>query len=319
MINKSDKIFVAGPHGLVGRALVRCLRARGYDNLVLKDRYSLNLLHGDVVKGFYSQERPDVVILAAAKVGGIHANNTWRADFIYQNLMIQNNVIWGAHEAGVRKLVCLGSSCIYPRNAPQPMPESSLLSGPLEITNRPYAVAKIAGLELVNSLRNQFGCDYFSVMPTNLYGIGDNFHSKDSHVLPALLRRVVEAKESGAPKLAIWGSGAPLREFMTSDDCADAIVFLLEQRVLKFPSQYESHINIGSGQEVSILELVKLISKVVGYEGTIVNDASQPDGTPRKLLDCSLLNAMGWQAKTSLEDGIRQTYEWYVATKEKRM
>lgn len=319
MLNKSDRIFVAGHRGLVGSALVRSLSSKGYENLILKDHISLDLMDRDSVTSFYAEEKPDVVILAAAKVGGIHANNTKRADFIYQNLTIQNNVIWGAYQSGVRKLVCLGSSCIYPRNAPQPMPENCLLSSPLEMTNRPYAVAKIAGLELVNSLRNQFGCDYFSVMPTNLYGIGDNFHPQDSHVLPALLRRVVEAKESGASEIVIWGSGTPLREFMTADDCADAIVFLLEKGDLTFPSQYESHINIGSGQEISILALVKLIAKVVSYAGKIVNDVSKPDGTPRKLLDVSLLTAMGWSAKTSLEDGIRQTYEWYVGAQEKRM
>jgi GDP-L-fucose synthase len=301
----------------VGSALVRTLRAKGYDDLILKTREELDLLDAKAVDKFYKKESPDVVILAAAKVGGIQANNTQRADFIYQNLRIQNNVIWGAYKADVKRLVCLGSSCIYPKNAPQPMPESCLLSSPLELTNRPYAVAKIAGLELVNSLRNQYGCDYFSVMPTNLYGINDNFHPVDSHVLPAFLRRVVEAKDE--KELVIWGSGTPKREFLFSDDCAEAIVFLLEQKKLKFPSQYESHINIGSGQEISILDLVLLISKIVGFKGVVLNDPSKPDGTMRKLLDSGILNTMGWAAKTPLEDGIRKTLDWYHSCVNKRM
>lgn len=301
----------------MGSALVRTLRAKGYDDLILKTREELDLLDAKAVDKFYKKESPDVVILAAAKVGGIQANNTQRADFIYQNLRIQNNVIWGAYKADVKRLVCLGSSCIYPKNAPQPMPESCLLSSPLELTNRPYAVAKIAGLELVNSLRNQYGCDYFSVMPTNLYGINDNFHPVDSHVLPAFLRRVVEAKDE--KELVIWGSGTPKREFLFSDDCAEAIVFLLEQKKLKFPSQYESHINIGSGQEISILDLVLLISKIVGFKGVVLNDPSKPDGTMRKLLDSGILNTMGWAAKTPLEDGIRKTLDWYHSGVNKRM
>ena len=301
----------------MGSALVRTLRAKGYDDLILKTREELDLLDAKAVDKFYKKESPDVVILAAAKVGGIQANNTQRADFIYQNLRIQNNVIWGAYKADVKRLVCLGSSCIYPKNAPQPMPESCLLSSPLELTNRPYAVAKIAGLELVNSLRNQYGCDYFSVMPTNLYGITDNFHPVDSHVLPAFLRRVVEAKDE--KELVIWGSGTPKREFLFSDDCAEAIVFLLEQKKLKFPSQYESHINIGSGQEISILDLVLLISKIVGFKGVVLNDPSKPDGTMRKLLDSGILNTMGWAAKTPLEDGIRKTLDWYHSCVNKRM
>jgi len=311
------KIYIAGHRGLVGSALVRTLRAKGYDDLILKTREELDLLDAKAVDKFYKKESPDVVILAAAKVGGIQANNTQRADFIYQNLRIQNNVIWGAYKADVKRLVCLGSSCIYPKNAPQPMPESCLLSSPLELTNRPYAVAKIAGLELVNSLRNQYGCDYFSVMPTNLYGINDNFHPVDSHVLPAFLRRVVEAKDE--KELVIWGSGTPKREFLFSDDCAEAIVFLLEQEKLKFPSQYESHINIGSGQEISILDLVLLISKIVGFKGVVLNDPSKPDGTMRKLLDSGILNTMGWAAKTPLEDGIRKTLDWYHSGVNKRM
>jgi len=311
------KIYIAGHRGLVGSALVRTLRAKGYDDLILKTREELDLLDAKAVDKFYKKESPDVVILAAAKVGGIQANNTQRADFIYQNLRIQNNVIWGAYKADVKRLVCLGSSCIYPKNAPQPMPESCLLSSPLELTNRPYAVAKIAGLELVNSLRNQYGCDYFSVMPTNLYGINDNFHPVDSHVLPAFLRRVVEAKDE--KELVIWGSGTPKREFLFSDDCAEAIVFLLEQKKLKFPSQYESHINIGSGQEISILDLVLLISKIVGFKGVVLNDPSKPDGTMRKLLDSGILNTMGWAAKTPLEDGIRKTLDWYHSGVNKRM
>ena len=311
MINKSDKIYVAGHRGLVGSALVRNFEAKGYTNLVVRTREELDLLDGDAVRKFYREQKPDVVVLAAAKVGGIHANNTKRADFIYQNLMLQTNVVWGAFEAGVREFVFLGSSCIYPKFAPQPMPESCLLTSELEMTNRPYALAKIAGLELIQSLRHQYGCSYFSVMPTNLYGVNDNFHPMDSHVLPAILKRVHDAKVNGDKQLVVWGTGSPLREFMLSDDCADAIIFLLENlRAVDFNGSAFSHVNIGSGQEISILELTKLISKVVGFDGEIVQDLTKPDGTPRKLLDCSFLTQLGWQAKTSLEKGIEKTYEW---------
>jgi len=311
MITKSDKIFVAGHRGLVGSSLVRNFEAKGYNNLVVRTHEQLNLLESDSVKKFFKDQKPDVVVLAAAKVGGIHANSTKRADFIYQNLMIQTNTIWGAFEAGVREFVFLGSSCIYPKFAPQPMPESCLLTSELEMTNRPYALAKIAGLELIHSLRHQYGCSYFSVMPTNLYGVNDNFHQLDSHVFPALLRRVHEAKKNGEEKLVVWGTGSPLREFMISDDCADAIIFLLENiKGEDFNTDF-SHINIGSGQEISILDLTKLFAKVIGFTGDIVQDTTKPDGTPRKLLDCSFLSGLGWEAKTPLEDGIRKTYEWF--------
>jgi len=317
---KNSKIFVAGHGGLVGSALVRRLTQGGYTNIVTRSRRELDLLHKEAVAEFYLRERPEVVILAAARVGGIHANNTQRADFIYENLMIQTNIVWGAYQAGVKQLVFLGSSCIYPRNAPQPIPEGALMAGSLEDTNQPYAMAKIAGIELVNSLRRQHGCRYFSVMPTNLYGPNDNFSLENSHVLPALIRKVVEAKAQGREDLVVWGTGSPLREFMHSDACADAIVYLLENLdPLALPPTC-SHINIGSGQEISILELTRLIARVVGYEGRIVQDTSKPDGTPRKLVDCSLLARLGWRHPEglTLERGIRETVEWFTTTENLR-
>jgi len=313
-MKQDSKVFVAGHGGLVRSALVRRLtRGGGYSNIVTRSRRELDLLNKEAVAEFYLRERPEVVILAAARVGGIHANNTYRADFIYENLTVQTNVMWGAYQAGVKQLVFLGSSCIYPRNAPQPIPEAALLSSPLEDTNQPYSIAKIAGIELVNSLRRQHGCEYFSVMPTNLYGPNDNFSLENSHVLPALIRKVVEAKREGREELVVWGTGSPLREFMHSDACADAIVYLLENLdPLELPATC-SHINVGSGHEISILELTRLIARVVGYEGRIVQDTSKPDGTPRKLVDCSLLARLGWRHPEgiSLESGIRETVEWY--------
>ena len=319
-MHKDGKIFVAGHGGLVGSALVRRLTRGGYTNIVTRSRRELDLLHKEAVAEFYMRERPEVVILAAARVGGIHANNTHRADFIYENLMIQTNVVWGAYQSGVKQLVFLGSSCIYPRNAPQPIPEEALMAGSLEDTNQPYAVAKIAGIELVNSLRRQHGCRYFSVMPTNLYGPNDNFSLENSHVLPALIRKVVEAKREGREELVVWGTGSPLREFMHSDACADAIVYLLENLdPLSLPATC-SHVNIGSGHEISILELTRLIARVVGYEGRIVQDLSKPDGTPRKLVDCSLLSQLGWRhpEELTLERGIRETVEWFTTTENLR-
>jgi len=316
MISKNDKIFVSGHGGLIGSALVRNLEAKGYTNIVVRTRKELDLLNTDSVTNFYKEQKPDVVIHAAAKVGGILANDTQGADFIYQNLVMQNNVIWGAYQAGVKKLIFLGSSCIYPRLAEQPMAESCLLTGSLEPTNRPYAIAKISGLEMVNALRRQHDLPYFSVMPINLYGVNDNYHALDSHVFPALIRRIAEAKENKDKEVVVWGTGNALREFMFSDDCADAIVFLLENlKKDSFGDSRFSHVNIGSGQEVSILELTKLMAKVIGYQGNIVQDLSKPDGAPRKLLDNSFLANLGWKAKTPLEDGIRATYEWYVTAK----
>lgn len=311
-MKKSDKIFVAGHNGLVGSALVRRLTQGGYSNLILRNRAELDLLDTVAVKKFYAETKPDVVILAAAKVGGIFANNTYRADFIYQNLTIQNNVIWGAFENKVRNLVFLGSSCIYPKFAPQPIKEEHLLTGELEITNQPYAIAKIAGLELVQSLRKQYGCNYFSVMPCNLYGKNDNFDLQNAHVLPALLRRIHEEKLKGSKELIVWGTGTPLREFLFSDDCADAIVFLLDNlENLNKKIKDFSHINIGSGQEVSILELTNMLSDVIGFSGNIKHDLSKPDGTPRKLIDSSFINKLGWVPKTPLKVGLEKTYNWY--------
>lgn len=311
-MDTNSKVYIAGHTGLIGSALVRKLHEQGYFNLVLKTHAELDLFDQARVKAFYESERPDVVIVAAAKVGGIQANNTKRAEFIYENMTIQNNVIWEAYRAGVSRLVFLGSSCIYPRNAPQPMPESCLLTGELEITNRPYAIAKIAGLELINSLRAQYGCNYFSVMPTNLYGINDNFNYSDAHVLPALLRRMVESKRSNAAEFTVWGTGSALREFLFSDDCADAIIFLMKSKISEFPSTNNSHINIGSGQEIRISDLAYLIAEALEFKGKMLFDTSKPDGTPRKMLDTSFLNKLGWHPKVGIEDGIRRTLNWFL-------
>lgn len=316
-LKHSDKIFVAGHRGLVGSAIVEVLEKRGYKNIITRTRDELNLLDTAAVDQFYAAEKPDFVFVAAAKVGGILANNTYRADFIWENLQIQNNLIWGAHKADVRQLVFLGSSCIYPKEAPQPMPETCLLTGPLEYTNRPYALAKIAGLELVNSLRLQYGRDYFSVMPTNLYGPRDNFHPENSHVLPALIRRFVEAVETGAKEVVIWGSGEPRREFMYSLDCADAIVFLAEkmdQKSWEDLPQVKAgffHINVGTGEDITIRELAQCIAETVGYKGEIKFDRSKPDGTMRKLLDISELHRKGWAPRWSLISGVDATKKWY--------
>jgi GDP-L-fucose synthase len=314
--NRLGKIFVAGSGGLVGSHLVKVLEKKNYKNLLLPTRQDLDLLDSAAVSSFFAHEKPDTVIVAAAKVGGIYANNTYRADFIYENLKIQNNLIWGAHQHQVENLVFLGSSCIYPRLAPQPMPEDCLLSGPLEYTNRPYALAKIAGLELVNSLRMQYGCRYFSVMPTNLYGPGDNFKENDSHVIPALIRRFFNACERNADSLSVWGTGAALREFMHAEDCAEAIVFLLETPHQRFEellgTNTWSHINVGSGDEISIRDLVATLAKIFAFKGTISFDASKPDGTPRKLLDTSLLRTFGWQPQVPIAEGLSATVAWFV-------
>lgn len=318
--NKLGKVFVAGHRGLVGSHVYQKLNEKGYENIVVKTRSELDLLDTNKVKEFFAVEKPDTVIVAAAKVGGIHANNTYRADFIYENLMIQNNLIWQSHLNNVNKLAFLGSSCIYPRMAQQPMAETQLLTGPLEYTNRPYAIAKIAGLELVHSLRFQYERNYFSIMPTNLYGPRDNFDLENSHVLPALVRKFVEAKSNKTSQVSIWGSGTPCREFLFADDCADAIVFLLEQEQepvsqANILESGWSHINLGSGQEISIKDLAELIATKVGYEGQITFDRSKPDGTPRKLLDNTALNQLGWQPKTTLAQGIEKTVEWYNSNK----
>ncbi|XP_076893876.1 putative GDP-L-fucose synthase 2 [Bidens hawaiensis] len=305
---KSGKVFVAGHRGLVGSAVVRRLRTLGYSNLILRTHSELDLTNQSAVKTFFSIEKPQYVILAAAKVGGIHANNTYPADFITINLQIQTNVIDSAYRYGVKKLLFLGSSCIYPKHAPQPIPESALLTSPLEPTNEWYAVAKIAGIKMCQAYRLQYKWDAISAMPTNLYGPNDNFHPENSHVLPALMRRFHEAKVSGAKEVVVWGSGSPLREFLHVDDLADAVVFLLENY-----SDLE-HVNVGSGKEVSIKELAELVKEVVGFEGELVWDTSKPDGTPRKLMDSSTLAKLGWEPKISLRDGLVGTYKWYVTT-----
>lgn len=305
-MNQDSKIYVAGHRGLVGSALVRRLESLGFGNLVYRTRDEMDLEDPRAVREFFEQERPEYVFLAAAKVGGIWANDTYPADFIRSNLVIQLNVVDAAWRAGVDKLVFLGSSCIYPKHAPQPMKEEYLLSGTLEPTNEPYAVAKIAGIKLCESYNRQYGTRFVSVMPTNLYGPGDNFDLKTSHVLPALLRKFHEAKLAGAPEVTVWGSGRPRREFLHVDDMADACVFVMRN--------YDGTdiINIGCGQDVSIAEAAEMVRDAVGYRGRIVFDPSYPDGTPRKLLDVSRLNALGWSPSVSLERGLAETYAWYL-------
>lgn len=308
-MDQNAKIYVAGHRGMVGGAVVRRLRAEGYTNIVTRGSRELDLRNQAAVGDFFVGERPDIVVLAAAKVGGILANSTYPAQFLYDNLMIAANVIHAAHETGVTKLLNLGSSCIYPRMAPQPLQESALLTGPLEETNRAYAVAKIAAIELCDHYRTQYGDDFISAMPTNLYGPGDNFDLQGSHVLPALMRKMVEAGEKGAPQVEVWGSGRPLREFLYADDLADACLFLLRHVSAPGP------INVGTGVDLSIRDLAELIRDVVGYEGEIVFDPSKPDGTPRKLMDVSRLAGMGWTAKTELREGIEKTLAWYLAAR----
>ncbi|CAL5376433.1 unnamed protein product [Camellia sinensis] len=304
--DKSAKIFVAGHRGLVGSAIVNKLRQLGFTNLLLRSHSDLDLTRQSAVEAFFAAENPQFVILAAAKVGGIHANNTYPADFIAINLQIQTNVIDSAYRHGVKKLVFLGSSCIYPKFAPQPIPEDALLTGPLEPTNEWYAVAKIAGIKMCQAYRIQYNWDAISAMPTNLYGPNDNFHPENSHVLPALMRRFHEAKVSGAIEVVVWGTGSPLREFLHVDDLADAVVFLME----KYSGL--GHVNVGSGKEVTIKELAELVKEVVGFEGELVWDTSKPDGTPRKLMDSSKLSGLGWVPKISLRDGLVDTYKWYL-------
>ena len=305
-MRSTERIYVAGHQGMVGSAIVRRLRQGGYQNQVLRTRAELDLLDQHAVERFFGEQKPDCVFLAAAKVGGILANNTCRAEFLYQNLMVQTNVIHAAWKNGVKRLLNLGSSCIYPRDCAQPIREEYLLSGPLESTNEPYAIAKIAGIKLCESYNRQYGTGYVSVMPTNLYGPNDNYDLATSHVLPALIRKAHEAKQGGARELVVWGSGSPLREFLYVDDLADACVFLMERGV------DEGLFNIGCGRDTSIRDLAQTVMKVVGFAGEIVFDATKPDGTPRKLLDVSRMAALGWTASMGLEQGIALAYRDFL-------
>lgn len=305
-MEKSEKIFVAGHRGLVGSALVRRLEAGGFTNVLKRDRAQLDLMQEQAVRDFFAKEKPAIAILAAAKVGGIKANNDQPVEFLLDNLRVQDNVIAAAHESGVRKFLFLGSSCIYPKHAPQPIPESALLSGPLEPTNEAYAIAKIAGIKLCQAYAREYASNFISAMPTNLYGPDDNFDLDTSHVLAALLRKAHEAKTSGARELVVWGTGRPRREFLHVDDLASACLFLLEK--------YDSPeiVNVGWGEDISVRELAELICEVVGFDGKLAWDSTKPDGTPRKLLDVSKLRKLGWSPTISLRDGIARTYEWFL-------
>jgi GDP-L-fucose synthase len=309
-MEKRSKIYIAGHRGLVGSAIKRRLEQAGYSNLIYRTSGELDLRNQQAAAEFFQAEKPDYVFLAAAKVGGIHANNTYPAEFIYDNLSIQTNVIHSAYLYQVKKLLFLGSSCIYPKLAPQPMKEEHLLTGELEPTNEPYAIAKIAGIKMCQAYNRQYSTNFISVMPTNLYGPNDNFDLETSHVLPALMRKFHEAKIQNNPTVEIWGSGKPRREFLYVDDLADACVFLMENYTCK---DIGAFVNIGTGEDLTIKQLAEMIKRIVGYKGELVFNTDKPDGTPRKLLDVSKLHALGWQAKTSLEDGIKRTYEWYVS------
>ena len=319
-MKKDSKIYIAGHRGLVGSAIVKNLKSKGYSNLIYRTHQELDLLNQEAVANFFELEKPEYVILAAAKVGGIVANNTYRADFIYENLQIQNNIIHQSYLHGVTKLLFLGSTCIYPKNSPQPMKEEYLLTSELEYTNEPYAIAKIAGIKMCESYNLQYGTNFISVMPTNLYGINDNFDLETSHVLPALLRKMHEAKLNNEPQVEIWGSGKPRREFLYSEDMADACVFLLESRDFKDTYSKDekeirnTHINIGTGIDISIKELAQTIKEIVGYEGELYFNTTKPDGTIVKLTDPSKLHSLGWKHKVELEDGIKRVYEWYLET-----
>jgi GDP-L-fucose synthase len=302
-MKKDATIYIAGHRGMVGSAIARRLESAGYANIVVRTRAELDLLDQRAVQNFLAATRPDYMFVAAAKVGGIHANNTFRADFLYENLVVEANLIHGAHLAGVQRLMFLGSSCIYPRNCPQPIKEDYLLTGPLEATNEPYAIAKIAGIKLAETYNQQYGRQYVSVMPTNLYGPNDNYDLATSHVLPALIRKAFEARQRGVAEYVVWGSGTPRREFLYVDDLADACVHLMEQG-------YDGPlVNVGTGEDVTIAELAQTVMSIVGFEGRIVFDADKPDGTPRKLLDVSRLATLGWRARTSLRDGIRMAFD----------
>ncbi len=308
-MDKTSKIYIAGHRGLVGSAIWRSLQNKGYTNLIGKSHAELDLLNPNLLKDFFDKEQPEFVVLAAAKVGGIIANNTYRADFIYENLQIQQNVIGESFRHNVRKLLFLGSTCIYPKNAPQPMPENALLTGELEQTNEPYAIAKIAGLKMCESFNLQYSTNYIAVMPTNLYGPNDNFHPENSHVLPAMIYKIHKAKCEGADVLALWGTGEPLREFLWSEDMADACVYCLEN--INY-ADVKSHINIGTGKEISIANLAALVAKTIGYNGKIIFDSSKPNGTMRKLCDVSKIQSMGWRHKVEIEEGVEKLYKWYL-------
>ncbi len=309
---KEKKIYIAGHTGMVGSAIKRKLESGGYSNLISKSLSELNLIRQDQVENFFTDHKPDIVIVAAAKVGGILANNTYRAEFIYDNLMIESNIIHQAYVNKTAKLIFLGSSCIYPKLAPQPLKEEFLLSDYLEYTNEPYAVAKIAGIKLCENYYRQYGCNFYSVMPTNLYGPNDNFNPETSHVLPALMRKFHDAAEKNLPTVTLWGTGRPMREFLYVDDLAGAIVFLMEN--IEAGNIYEqgiSHINIGAGEDLTIQDLAHLIADVTGFSGKIEYDTTKPDGTPRKLMDVSRINKLGWKHSTNLRDGIEKTYAWF--------
>lgn len=306
-MEKSAKIYIAGHRGMVGSAIYRKLQKEGYNNLVVRTSAELDLRNQQAVTEFFNTEQPEYVFLAAAKVGGIIANNTYRADFLYENLSIQNNVIHQAYKTGVKKLMFLGSSCIYPKLAPQPLKEEYLLTGLLEETNEPYAIAKIAGIKMADAYRAQYNCDFISVMPTNLYGYNDNYHPQNSHVLPALIRKFHEAKINGSTEVTIWGSGTPMREFLFADDLAEACYFLMQN------FSEAGFINIGTGEDLTIKDLALLIKNVVGFEGELTFDSSKPDGTPRKLMDVSKLHALGWKHQVELEEGIKLAYADFLS------
>lgn len=312
-MEKNSKIYVAGHRGLVGSSIMRCLERQGYSNIITRTSKELNLMRQAEVEKFFEEEKPEYVFVAAAKVGGIVANNTYPAEFLYNNLMIELNIIHNAYAHGAKKLLFLGSSCIYPKLAPQPIKEEYLFTGLLEPTNEAYAVAKIGGIEMCKFYRRQYGCDFISAMPTNLYGINDNFNLETSHVIPALIRRFHEAKLNGEAEVVIWGSGEPRREFLYVDDLADALVHLMNNY------SGESHVNIGVGEDLKISELAEIVKEVVGYGGEIVKDSSKPDGTPRKLLDVSLLESTGWKHKTGLTEGISKVYAWYLEQPEDKI
>ena len=304
-----DKIYVAGHRGLVGSAYMRRLEKGGYKNVITRTHKELDLTNQQAVNDFFAKEKPDYVFLSAAKVGGIHANNTYPAEFIYQNLMIQSNIIHASYINNVKKLLFLGSSCIYPKMAPQPMKEEYLLTSQLEPTNEAYAIAKIAGIKMCGAYNCQYETNYISVMPTNMYGLGDNYNLENSHVIPALIRKAHEAKQSGAKEMVVWGSGKPMREFLYSDDLADACVYLMENCDA---AQVGEFVNIGTGKDMTIRELAESVKEVVGFEGKLAFDSSKPDGTPKKLLDVSRLNSLGWHAKTSFKDGLKMAYQAFL-------
>jgi GDP-L-fucose synthase len=306
-VEKNAKIYIAGHRGMVGSAILRKLEKEGYTNVITRGSKELDLRSQQAVADFFAQEKPDYVFLAAAKVGGIVANNTYRGEFLYDNLMIQNNIIHNSYLTGVKKLMFLGSSCIYPKFAPQPLKEEYLLTGLLEETNEPYAIAKIAGIKMCEAYRAQYGCNFISVMPTNLYGYNDNYHPQNSHVLPALIRKFHEAKVNGSDKVVVWGSGRPFREFLFADDLADACFYLMETY------NEPGLVNIGTGEDISIKDLALVIKRIIGFEGDLEFDSSKPDGTPKKLMDASKLHSTGWKHKVELEDGIRMAYEDFLS------